>query len=956
MGRLRPTGSEDLAQQQPLALLCYLSMGGPRSRRHLATVFWPEAKQPLNNLSSAISRIRDRVPGAIVAERQTVSATIETDVADLKAAIECLDADEILRLYQGHFFELADVRSMGLELEEWVFSTREVLARASATALLAAGEAISAADPAKAAALAEEAHRIGHTFWVTADPWQRTHDLANTVGSFTAARVRVEAADNGFDLERAAPRKRPDELQPVGSLFGRSDELAALSSFVDESTPEWLAIVGMGGVGKTALARAFVDQLAGSMMHVRTPWVSLADVRDVDRLRDAIAAALGVPLSADADFVDVLVGRCSPDRPVVMVLDNLEQLNGYEAVLADVAPVSGLTVIVTSRIATGHSYERALRLEGLATDSHSAAGPAMFTAAAAPNWPEVVEHPELVERVCALVDGLPLAIELCAGWLRTIPLDVLVDSLTESGELVQASPAASLESMESILDRSYELLDEVDAHVLGHLALFDGPFSYADATAVGATSLTTLTRLIDCSLLERNDNELTLHPLVRSHARDQLLASQAAVAASGEERFISRFEQLIVAGAAKLRGPDAGTVTPAIAEGLPNIIAAWELALDRGQFDVLAAMVDGLDLHLKSQSRQFLAARLFEQALDRIEGPCTAAEPDVAARNAFVAIGWRYAFARMVQGGHGDAKDAIERCIALHVDSDRFGGAALGYTQGHRAIFDGDYETAAQQFTAARALDDGSVPEWLIAEIDAGSALVALTLGNNDEGRRLLRSVLDTGRRLGNPVTITSAYYFLGALECAENPATALVLLEEGNVVARQASMTYMARKNATVIGRCHIKLGNPRAAIDVFVDALNESADETNTVREPWVRVANQSGMAMAYAAMGDTVQATPWFTDALRAQVAHDDWPLLLESVLEISRLRIDQATDPRWRDLLTVVSTHPATNWEWKRDVNELVEEAGVDFTIDATEADAVHPRIDVLAEQALALLKA
>lgn len=954
MGQLRLVGSDNLGQQQPLALLAYLSINGPKTRRHLATVFWPDAKQPLNNLSSALTRIRHRLPDSVTADGRTVAAAITTDVADLYQAIEQVDAASIVRLYEGHFFESADIRAMGLELEEWVFGTREALARAASGALLSAAEKVVGADRSAASAFARHAYEIGRTFWFTGDMWQRCHDLLVNEHSVIAEKVRIEAGELGFEIA-AALSPPPPSTPVVNGLFGRSSELEALRSFVGDSPDEWLAIVGMGGVGKTALARTFVHELSQAEPARAGRWVSLTDVQDADRLPDAIASELGMAYTERADLVAGLRSLCSVDAPLTLVLDNLEQLAGCEEVLEEIAAIDGLTVIVTSRIETGHRRERALRIEGLATSQSADAGPALFTARVGAFGTSIDANTELVQQICDRVRGLPLAIELCAGWLRALPIEVLAESLATSYDIVDSSPHDTLESIESILNRSWELLDDEGARVLSELSLFDANFDYVDATAITQTALPVLVRLIDSSLVSRHDDELVLHPLVRSYAHARLVSGDEQARAAAESRFVEHFRGQMAEAAVLMRGPEAGKVAPTLAAGFGNYHAAWDLALKRHDWPAIRDMVDGVDQHLKSQSRQFLAAQLLADALDTVDPHAIGPDASPAAQIAFVAIGWRYALARMIQGHTDDAVSALRRCEERQAGQDRPGQMGVAYAKGHMAIFAGNYDEAAKRFDDAKSLDDASVDEWFLAEVDAGRALVALTVGDNDKGRTLLRSMLDKGRRLENPVTITSAYYFLGTLEFAEDPAKALVLLEEGCAVAARASMTHMGRKYATMVGRCHVKLGDADQAIAVFRDALNESEDEAHVVREPWVRVANQAGMGMAYASVGDRERATPWFVQALRAQVEHDDWPLLLETILEVCRLRVDTQASPCWIDLLGVVATHPATMWEWKRDVRELVALAGLDPASDLAE-EFVDERIDVIAERTLALLHA
>lgn len=366
MGQLRLVGSDNLRQQQPLALLAYLSLNGAKTRRHLATVFWPEAKQPLNNLSSALTRIRHRLPDAVVAESQTIAASIATDVADLHDAIERADAPEIVRLYEGHFFERADVRAMGLELEEWIFSTREALACAASSALLTAAENIACHDPTRSSNYARHAYEIGRTFWFSDDLWQRCHDLLVQDHSVIAERVRIEASELGHDIVVVASpaTSAPAPFRTdVDDLVGRSSELATLYSFVQESSDTWLTITGIAGIGKTALARTFARELRQVDPTRAVRWIALADLREAERLPAAIASGLGIACANRSDLAPGLRSMCSLERPMTLVLDGADNVENYEMILQEIVGIRGLTVIVTSQAVTGHRHEQSLPLE-----------------------------------------------------------------------------------------------------------------------------------------------------------------------------------------------------------------------------------------------------------------------------------------------------------------------------------------------------------------------------------------------------------------------------------------------------------------------------------------------------------------------------------------------------------------------------------------------------------------
>ncbi|RDI96223.1 tetratricopeptide repeat protein [Meiothermus sp. QL-1] len=126
---LRTLGGLELEGQsfnrtKPLLLVAYLAIEGPQPRRRLAEMFWPEAQDPLNSLSVALSQLR---PLRAVEGEEVLSARLSTDLEALRQALKQGRPDQVRRLYRGAFLRGVEI-PLGEELEEWVWSTRERVA------------------------------------------------------------------------------------------------------------------------------------------------------------------------------------------------------------------------------------------------------------------------------------------------------------------------------------------------------------------------------------------------------------------------------------------------------------------------------------------------------------------------------------------------------------------------------------------------------------------------------------------------------------------------------------------------------------------------------------------------------------------------------------------------------------------------------------------------------------
>ena len=261
LGRLRLLDS-DFGSAKQLLLLGYLALEGRQSRRVLAELFWPDARDPRDALSTALRRLNQAAPDVVTTESDQVATELARIAIEL---VEQLDAGELeaaLSTYQGTFLAGLDV-PLGEELEEWVFSTREYLAsRVREAHLRLGGELLASGKAAAAARQAEAAQHLAGAPEVEPEDFGRMYRLLAAGKSPRAAEVRAEA--EGFGIEVSAPRQ-PSPL-PVGAVeplpfhnlpaptdafVGRDPELLEISRLLTDTHTRLVTLHGPGGVGKS---------------------------------------------------------------------------------------------------------------------------------------------------------------------------------------------------------------------------------------------------------------------------------------------------------------------------------------------------------------------------------------------------------------------------------------------------------------------------------------------------------------------------------------------------------------------------------------------------------------------------------------------------------------------------------------------------------------------------------
>ncbi len=554
-------------------------------------------------------------------------------------------------------------------------------------------------------------------------------------------------------------------------FIGRAEELAEIARLLGDPGCRLLTLLGLGGTGKTRLALEAAGAEVENFPH-GVVYVSLSALNYSEFVVPPIAESLGLSFHREQDPTRQLLSYLQP-RQLLIILDGIEYPPAVAKLVTKIlSTTQHVKVLATSQARLNLREEWLFEVRGMSLDKSKISGlvedsdaVTLFVQSArrvrpdfslsADNWASVI-------RICELVDGMPLGIELASAWVRTLSCQDIVAELEKGLALLADSVIETVMSQgpgQALFDRSWNLLSEPQRDVLGKLSVFQGAFQREAAVQVAGATLDTLAELVDRSLLHIDTfGHHELDELLRRYANKRLGESrlEAERVWGSHSQY---FGQWLHSKEEALTGPQQAQALWEIADAIADIRLGWQWAVNHEEWAILESYLDSLFTFYEIRGVWAEGVDNFATLVESMTGSKTSQHEKVRLYGRVLS---RLGLLAAHLGRYDLASDALRQSLAVLINVDAAEVAFASGSLGYLAYLQGHYDEAKQRVEDSLAICTALEDKWGIASSFTLQGAIVHACGEDDRASQLYRESLAICKEIGNRRGIALALNHLG--------------------------------------------------------------------------------------------------------------------------------------------------------------------------------------------------
>ena len=741
-------------------------------------------------------------------------------------------------------------------------------------------------------------------------------------------------------------------------LIGRKREVEQLSKLLCDPQCRLLTLVGPGGIGKTRLAIETAVQVqevfADGVYFV--PLASAGSIHAVvSTIANAIRFAFYGPSDPKVQFLNFL-----REKRLFLIVDNLEHLlvegptqeTVVELLIEILQRTAQVKLLATSRESLGLQDEWVFEVQGLpvpenidmkGTEQNTSVE--LFLQRARRAYVGFNATPEdfpAIVRICQLVEGMPLGVELAAAWVRTLSCDGISQEIERGTDFLSISARdipARHRSMRAVFDHSWKLLTAEEQRVLGRLSVFRGGFQREAAEEVAGATLTVLSALVTKSLIRRSSaGRYDLHELIRQIAASKL-ANDPEEMRVAQEIHSLYYLGLLEEQGVRLQSHQQKEAVAELTADMDNIRAAWDWSIANGEFMRLHQVSARL-MHLCEVRNWFKEAETtFRRTAEALQASMRASELDSAHQVVLHAMLAHLGFFRFRLGKGEEAYNILSSSAAFLRTSAESVAAAYSYFYlGIVCWILGKFSEAKESLEEGRKLARECGEHWHEALDNEFLGRVAIDQGEYDQARQYLSEALAILRRLGDPSMTAHALSYLGrTMQLLGEYREADKLLRESLELSRENGYRFAIGLALDGLGRVAYAEGHYEEAQPFFSESASifQEMGDTHRVSRTLIHQGFNS------LALNQLVDAQNDFDAALRLAYEGGSVPAVLNALLGLAALEAQQKASQGTLELVLYILRHPGSMQETRNLAARL--QMDIEAKLPQPEIELAHQRV-------------
>lgn len=775
--------------------------------------------------------------------------------------------------------------------------------------------------------------------------------------------VRVARGELSVDrLEHVSAQIHQSDISPLHDnlpilptpLIGRVREIDELSQLLMDPQCRLLTLVGPGGIGKTRLAIETASHIQNEFSD-GVYFIPLASVNSPRFITPMIADAIGFSFQSESSIdPKSQLFNYLKEKQVLLLVDNLEHLMSDTVVTDLFAELLECTangkLFVTSRESLNLQGEWVYEVHGLPipedTEMDGTSVELFLQRArrAYVGFNATTNDLPAIVRICQLLEGTPLGIEIAAGWVRTLSCQEIGHEIERGLDFLHASARdlpARHRSMHAVFDHSWKLLSEEEQKVLARLSVFRGGFRREAAEQVAEATLSVLSSLITKSLIRHSDTgRYDLHELIRQFAAEQLV-ERPDEQAETQARQARYYLTYLSPANERLRSSLIGEALAELTAEMDNFRAIWDWAVSHSEFVLIEQTARALAMFYDNSGWLQEGLDILGSAVNALEVAYRQSSTD---RTNQVALGHTLAFTSVLAsrlGQYEQAQAMLERSLEILrplneppalLEAITYLGIDMELTNSYAKAL----ELHAEGVETATSFGD----RWggglcLTCVIDQFGIMQEMT--KPEDMHQRLQAAVAEWRALGDARFTAFGLNLLSwnalALGYTDEARAAL---EESISLSKPVGDRWGLAFAYRGLGLSAQAQGEHAQAVEMFGKSL-ETLKEVGT-RQDEARILVE--MSHSIFALGNDAEAERGWYKALRITTETKITFVALEALIGIAVLKAKQGNVEQALELSLIVLNHPASLQETKDRANALRSELKAQLT--PTEIEAIQDR--------------